>query len=45
MLNADGTLASINVTEPANVVCKLKKGISIDADFTGTWKQDFTFTY
>lgn len=45
VLNADGTLASINVTEPANVVCKLKKGISIDADFTGTWKQDFTFTY
>lgn len=45
VLNADGTLASINVIEPANVVCKLKKGISIDADFTGTWKQDFTFTY
>ena len=45
VLNADGTLASIKVTEPANVVCKLKKGISIDADFTGTWKQDFTFTY
>lgn len=45
VLNADGTLASINVSEPANVVCKLKKGISIDADFTGTWKQDFTFTY
>lgn len=45
VLNADGTLASINVSEPANVICKLKKGISIDADFTGTWKQDFTFTY
>ena len=45
VLNADGTLASINVTEPANVVCKLKKGISIDADFTGTWQQQYTFVY
>lgn len=45
VLKADGTLASISVSEPANVVCKLKKGISIDADFTGTWKQDYTFTY
>ena len=45
VLNANGTLASINVTEPANVVCKLKKGISIDADFTGTWQQQYTFAY
>ncbi len=45
ILKADGTLSSISVSEPANVVCKLKKGISIDADFTGTWKQDYTFTY
>ena len=45
VLNADGTLASINVSEPANVVCKLKKGISIDADFTGTWQQQYTFAY
>ena len=45
VLNANGTLASINVSEPANVVCKLKKGISIDADFTGTWKQQYTFAY
>ncbi|MFU2400795.1 MAG: hypothetical protein ACM67T_03520, partial [Clostridiales bacterium] len=45
VLNANGTLASINVTEPANVVCKLKKGISIDADFTGTWQQQYTFVY
>lgn len=48
VLNADGTLASINVSEPANVVCKLTFGnsnVGIDANFTGTWKQDFTFTY
>ena len=45
VLNANGTLASINVSEPANVVCKLKKGISIDADFTGTWQQQYTFVY
>ncbi len=45
VLNANGTLASINVSEPANVVCKLKKGISIDADFTGTWQQQYTFAY
>lgn len=45
VLNADGTLASINVSEPANVICKLKKGISIDADFTGTWQQQYTFAY
>ena len=45
VLNADGTLASINVSEPANVICKLKKGISIDADFTGTWQQQYTFVY
>ena len=45
VLNADGTLASINVSEPANVICKLKKGISIDADFTGIWQQQYTFVY
>lgn len=48
ILNADGTLASISVSEPANVVCRLTFGnsnVGIDADFTGTWKQDFTFTY
>lgn len=45
VFNADGTIASINVSEPANVVCKLKKGIAIDADFTGTWQQQYTFTY
>ena len=45
VLNADGTIASITVAEPANVVCKLKMGIAIDADFTGTWKQEYTFTY
>ena len=45
VLNANGTLASINVSEPANVICKLKKGISIDADFTGTWQQQYTFAY
>ena len=45
VLNANGTLASINVSEPANVVCKLKMGISIDADFTGTWQQQYTFAY
>lgn len=48
VLRADGTLASISVSEPANVVCRLTFGnsnVGIDADFTGTWKQDFTFTY
>jgi len=45
VLNADGTIASIKVAEPANVVCKLKLGFAIDADFTGTWKQEYTFTY
>ena len=48
VLNADGTLASISVSEPANVVCRLTFGnskVGIDANFTGTWKQDFTFTY
>lgn len=45
VFNADGTIASINVSEPANVVCKLKMGLSIDADFTGTWQQQYTFTY
>lgn len=45
VFNADGTIASINVNEPANVVCKLKMGLSIDADFTGTWQQQYTFTY
>lgn len=45
VLNANGTLASINVSEPANVICKLKKGVSIDADFTGTWQQQYTFVY
>ena len=45
VLNANGTLASINVSEPANVICKLKKGVSIDADFTGTWQQQYTFAY
>ncbi len=48
VLNADGTLASINVSEPAKVVCKLTIGgssIGIDADFTGTWQQQYTFTY
>ncbi len=45
VLNADGTIASINVSEPANVVCKLKFGFAIDADFTGVWKQEYTFTY
>ena len=45
VLNADGTLASINVSEPANVICKLKKGVSIDADFTGIWQQQYTFVY
>ena len=45
VLGADGRITSISVSEPANVVCKLSLGISIDADFTGTWKQDYTFTY
>lgn len=48
VLNADGTLASINVSEPAKVVCTLTIGGSskgIDADFTGTWQQQYTFTY
>ena len=45
VLGADGRIASISVSEPANVVCKLSLGISIDADFTGTWRQDYTFTY
>ena len=44
-LGADGRITSISVSEPANVVCKLSLGISIDADFTGTWRQDYTFTY
>ncbi len=45
VLGADGRITSISVSEPANVVCKLSLGISIDADFTGTWRQDYTFTY
>ena len=45
VINPDGTFASITVAEPANVVCKLKMGFAIDADFTGTWKQEYTFTY
>lgn len=48
VLNADGTLASINVSEPANVVCKLTFGnsnVGIDANFTGTWQQQYTFAY
>lgn len=45
VFNADGTIASINVNEPANVVCKLKMGFAIDADFTGTWQQQYTFSY
>lgn len=48
VLNADGTLASINVSEPANVVCKLTFGnsnVGIDANFTGTWQQQYTFVY
>lgn len=45
VLGADGRITSISVSEPANVVCKLSLGFSIDADFTGTWKQDYTFTY
>ena len=45
VLGADGKITSISVSEPANVVCKLSLGISIDADFTGTWRQDYTFTY
>ena len=45
VLGADGRITSISVNEPANVVCKLSLGFSIDADFTGTWRQDYTFTY
>ena len=48
VLNADGTLASINVSEPANVVCRLTFGnsnVGIDANFTGTWQQQYTFAY
>ena len=45
VLGADGRITSISVSEPANVVCKLSLIISIDADFTGTWRQDYTFTY
>ena len=45
VLGADGKITSISVSEPANVVCKLSLIISIDADFTGTWRQDYTFTY
>ena len=47
-LGADGRITSISVSEPANVVCTLTIGGSnsgIDADFTGTWRQDYTFTY
>ena len=48
VLGADGRITSISVSEPANVVCTLTIGGSnsgIDADFTGTWRQDYTFTY
>ena len=48
VLRADGTLASISVSEPANVVCRLTFGnsnVGIDADFTGTWQQQYTFAY
>lgn len=48
VLRADGTLASISVSEPANVVCRLTFGnsnVGIDANFTGTWQQQYTFAY
>lgn len=45
VLNSDGTLASINVIEPVNYVCKLEMSVSVDADFTCTWKQEYRFTY
>ncbi len=45
VLNSDGTIASINVIEPVNYVCKFEMGVSIDADFTCTWKQEYRFTY
>ena len=43
--DAQGRIVSISVNEPAIVDCDLKKGITIKANFTGFWKQDYTLTY
>ena len=46
VFNAQGLMTKLDVTTPANITGKLKYGIiGINADVTGTYKGNYTFTY
>lgn len=46
IFNAQGLMTKLDITTPANIIGKLKYGIiGINADVTGTYRGNYTFTY
>ena len=45
VFDTQGRLKSLNIFEPVHITATLKKGISLNVEIDGSWKQDIALTY